>query len=223
MKNETILAIESAVGGGSLALIADRHIASSWHGTGRVSRAEELLKQISEMLKRENIDRRDLSRIAVSNGPGSYTGIRIGLATAMGLSRALAVPCRGIFLLDALELRQGSSKERLFVVPIGRNGYCWRYWEAGTAEPRDPSTGGIAELLADIEMKSNVVVYAQRDAFDDLRKAAAEELNGRLLDLGRDLAVAVGLASTSIDSGLAPFYAREPAYQSRKIEADGNA
>lgn len=214
MKSDITLALESAVGGGSLAMIVDGNAVATWHGMGRVSRAEELLVRVSELLESNSIDRREITRIAVSNGPGSYTGIRIGLATAMGLSRALDIPCHGIFVLEALELAGGAVRERSYVVPIGRSGYCWQYFEASTTGARTsepPESGGLADLSAFVNAKPEMLVHAQRDAFDDLVGAIDVGSHARLIDLGRDLAVAIGYASASIDNGLEPLYARENA------------
>lgn len=214
MKNETVLAIESAVGGGSLALIVDGNAVEKWHGNGKVSRSEELLGQISNIVEKAGLELKQISSIAVSNGPGSYTGIRIGMATALGLARALSIPCVGVFLLSALELWSKSWGERIIVVPIGRTGYSWRYKKPGTETEGEAGfealhSGNIQELNRFVIARPNAIILAQTDAFDDL--AAAEEIADTIevVDIGRDLAEAVGLASSTIDSGMKPHYARD--------------
>lgn len=54
--------------------------------------SEKIIYCIDELLKKSGLDKTDLKSIAVSNGPGSFTGLRIGLATAKGLSQALDIP-----------------------------------------------------------------------------------------------------------------------------------
>ncbi len=55
-----------------------------------------LLKAIDKVLKKANVKLRDLDYLAASTGPGSFTGIRVGLSTMQGLSLALDIPVVGI-------------------------------------------------------------------------------------------------------------------------------
>lgn len=66
--------------------------------------AERLFPALAELLKRNNAAYADLSRIAVTTGPGSFTGLRIGLSAARGLGLALNIPVLGIPSLLALSL-----------------------------------------------------------------------------------------------------------------------
>ena len=75
----TILAIESAIAGGSLSLIRGDVELGNWIGRADVSRAEEILVNIDAMLTACGVSKHDLDLIAVSAGPGSFTGIRIGM------------------------------------------------------------------------------------------------------------------------------------------------
>ncbi|WP_339889746.1 tRNA (adenosine(37)-N6)-threonylcarbamoyltransferase complex dimerization subunit type 1 TsaB [uncultured Flavobacterium sp.] len=65
------------------------------------SHAEKLHVFIEEILKENNINYKDLNAIAVSQGPGSYTGLRIGVSSAKGLCYALSIP---MIAIDTLEL-----------------------------------------------------------------------------------------------------------------------
>ncbi|TYA75049.1 tRNA (adenosine(37)-N6)-threonylcarbamoyltransferase complex dimerization subunit type 1 TsaB [Seonamhaeicola marinus] len=66
------------------------------------SHAEKLHVFIDEVLNEANIEKSDLEAIAVSKGPGSYTGLRIGVSAAKGLSFALDKPLISVPTLDAL-------------------------------------------------------------------------------------------------------------------------
>ncbi|WP_242130732.1 tRNA (adenosine(37)-N6)-threonylcarbamoyltransferase complex dimerization subunit type 1 TsaB [Aestuariivivens marinum] len=66
------------------------------------SHAERLHVYIEDVLKQARISQNDLSAIAVSKGPGSYTGLRIGVSAAKGLSYALDIPLISISTLEAL-------------------------------------------------------------------------------------------------------------------------
>jgi len=58
-------------------------------------KSQKLLELIDEALKKENIKLTDLSEIEVNLGPGSFTGLRIGVSTANALSWALKIPVNG--------------------------------------------------------------------------------------------------------------------------------
>ena len=92
----TILAIESGISGGSLAVISGGEIVGELFGDSSVSRAEDLLAKIDEIINSTVGSKHEIDSIAVSAGPGSFTGLRIGLATAMGLSSALGIRYSGI-------------------------------------------------------------------------------------------------------------------------------
>lgn len=64
--------------------------------------SEELLPALARCLAAAGIALRDCDRIAVCSGPGSFTGVRIGLATAWGLRRALGIPLETVSTLEAM-------------------------------------------------------------------------------------------------------------------------
>ena len=64
--------------------------------------AERLMPMIEDILQRAGCAYRDLDRIAVTTGPGSFTGVRIGISAARGLALALGIDAVGIGVLDAL-------------------------------------------------------------------------------------------------------------------------
>ena len=68
----------------------------------RVSRAVTLLEDVDALLRQGGATPAELDRLAVGVGPGSFTGIRIGLATARGRAVALGIPGAGVSTLDAL-------------------------------------------------------------------------------------------------------------------------
>jgi tRNA threonylcarbamoyladenosine biosynthesis protein TsaB len=68
----------------------------------RVSRAQTLLEDVDALLRQAGAHPSDLDRLAVGVGPGSFTGVRIGLATARGLALSLDLPGSGVSTLAAL-------------------------------------------------------------------------------------------------------------------------
>ncbi len=83
---------------------------------GSYSHSEKLHSFIGKVIEKVNISMSDLSAIAVSKGPGSYTGLRIGVSTAKGLCFALEIPLISIATLQALALQV--KKDKGLVIPL---------------------------------------------------------------------------------------------------------
>jgi len=101
-----LLAIDTAGPACAAALASDcagtpKIIARAEEVIGR-GHAERLMPMIEAMLSEAGLGFDDLDRIAVTTGPGSFTGIRVGVAAARGLALALGIPAVGIGSLDAL-------------------------------------------------------------------------------------------------------------------------
>jgi tRNA threonylcarbamoyl adenosine modification protein YeaZ len=92
-----ILAFDTATEHATSALVDDGELLGE-----RVSRASTLLEDVDALLRQAGKHPSDLGALAVGIGPGSFTGIRIGLAAARGLGLALGVPAAGVSTLDAL-------------------------------------------------------------------------------------------------------------------------
>jgi len=91
------LAFDTATEVATSALVDDGEVLGE-----RVSRAQTLLEDVDALLRQGGAHPRDLDVLAVGVGPGSFTGVRIGLASARGLALALDVSGAGISTLDAL-------------------------------------------------------------------------------------------------------------------------
>ena len=92
-----ILAFDTATERATSALVDDGEVLGE-----RVSRAATLLADVDALVRQAGAHPRDVTGLAVGIGPGSFTGIRIGLAVARGLALALDVPAAGVSTLDAL-------------------------------------------------------------------------------------------------------------------------
>jgi tRNA threonylcarbamoyladenosine biosynthesis protein TsaB len=92
-----MLAFDTATGVATSALVDDGELLGE-----RASRAQTLLEDVDALLRQGGARPRDLDALAVGVGPGSFTGVRIGLATARGLGLALDLRGAGVSTLDAL-------------------------------------------------------------------------------------------------------------------------
>src|SRR5262249_51331517 len=103
-----VLAFDCAVTGLAVAVVGDSGTLASYRAEGR-DQAATLLPAIASTLEQARVARTDLSLIAVTVGPGSFTGVRVGLAAARGLAAALGVPLAGITTTATLLAQSGAS------------------------------------------------------------------------------------------------------------------
>jgi tRNA threonylcarbamoyladenosine biosynthesis protein TsaB len=97
-----ILAFDTSSPRSSIALLEGRDVAAELRLYAPHTHSTVLLSSIDFLLGRTGWTLRQLGLVAVGTGPGSFTGIRIGIATAMGIAQSLSIPLAGISRLDAL-------------------------------------------------------------------------------------------------------------------------
>lgn len=97
-----ILAFESSARAASAALCRDGRLVSQYSQCSALTHSRTLLPMAEDMLKNAEIALADVDLIAVAHGPGSFTGIRIGVSTVKGLSWAAEKPCVGVSTLEAM-------------------------------------------------------------------------------------------------------------------------
>ena len=92
-----ILAFDTATDVATSALVDDGEVLGE-----RSSRAQTLLEDVDALLRQGGARPTDVDALAVGVGPGSFTGVRVGLATARGLALALGVPVAGVSTLTVI-------------------------------------------------------------------------------------------------------------------------
>jgi tRNA threonylcarbamoyladenosine biosynthesis protein TsaB len=146
------LAIDTASRTASVAVMRDAEMLAERQWELETTFSQELLAAVDGILRSADVERTALTRIAVAVGPGGYTGLRTGVATAQGLAFALDLPLAGVARLeaDALPLLDGDRP----VVAVhdlgGTRGIAWAVYEAGATpvavvEPRIDSAEGCAQ------------------------------------------------------------------------------
>jgi len=101
-KRYLILALDTATEKGSLALVADDRLLAEYSLPSPGTYLQRLLPGVEELLRAAGRSLQDLGAIAVSQGPGNFTGLRLGLATAKALAWALNCPLVPVPTLEAL-------------------------------------------------------------------------------------------------------------------------
>ena len=97
----TILAFDTSAAHCAAAVVRDGVALAERHEPMQRGQAERLMPMLEEVLAEAGATWRDLDLIAVGAGPGSFTGVRIAVAAARGLSLALGVPALGVSMFEA--------------------------------------------------------------------------------------------------------------------------
>ena len=123
MMNPTILYIETATDVCSVALSKGAEIIGLKEEAGGNNHAKHLLPFVDEVLKQAGIVMKEINGVAVSIGPGSYTGLRIGVSTAKGIAYTAGIPVMAISTLESIAqgaktLWSGTSTETVQIVPM---------------------------------------------------------------------------------------------------------
>lgn len=148
--------------------------------------AEAIFPLIDRLLVEAGVQRRDLDRIAVTCGPGSFTGVRVGLAAARGLGVGLGIPVIGLDTLSVLAAALPADAPALAAIDARRGEVYLRLTDAAGAVTVPPQALAIAEAVAAVPPGTAAVgsgVAVLRAAGADLPPAAAIDVDP--VDLAR--------------------------------------
>jgi len=148
-----VLAFDTATSAVTVALYEWRpgdavYARSSVHGTVRQRHAEILTPSISQALAEAGASPADLRAIAVGVGPGPYTGLRVGLATAHALGDALKIPVHGVCTLDAIAWATGRNEPFVVATDARRKEVYWARYDSYTRRVTEPAVGPPADAAA---------------------------------------------------------------------------
>ena len=115
-----ILAVETATLSGSIALTRGDELIAALSGDPAVSHSNTLLADLDRLLSETTFKLSDVDLFAVAAGPGSFTGLRIGIATVKALAATLGRPCAAVPTLQAVALAGGASETSIALLPAGR-------------------------------------------------------------------------------------------------------
>ena len=115
-----ILSVETATLAGSVALARGEQVLAASTNDAGISHSNRLLNDIDVLLSGAHVALPDIDLFAVATGPGSFTGLRIGIATVKALAETLERPCTGIPTLEAVALAAGESERSVALLPAGR-------------------------------------------------------------------------------------------------------
>jgi tRNA threonylcarbamoyladenosine biosynthesis protein TsaB len=115
-----ILSIETATRAGSVAVAHGEHLLAARTGDATISHSSLLLDYVNDALEEASVTLDEIEIFAAATGPGSFTGLRIGLATTKAFAATLGRSCLGVPTLYAVAHAAGPSERTLALLPAGR-------------------------------------------------------------------------------------------------------
>lgn len=183
--------------------------------------AERLMPMLEELLSNQNAKWADIKKLAVVIGPGSFTGLRVGIATARGLALALGVPCAGVTVFEAFahfHYAQENNHQPLLVAMDAKRDQIWLQAFGDKCQPvTEPLGVEVGSLAEHIDGSISSVIGSAAKLI--------VQASGRDIIIINDspsppvTAVAAIGATTGTNSiSPSPFYLRAPDAKPQKTE-----
>jgi tRNA threonylcarbamoyladenosine biosynthesis protein TsaB len=188
-----LLALDTATAFASIALLEDEQVLaeSTWRA-GRTHTAR-LLSEVEALLARVDVDPNDLTGLAVTVGPGSFTGVRVGISVAKGLAVGLGLPLWGVGTLDVLAHSTSIQGRILAVIEAGRGRFVAARFARGC--PRSSAQNVDAHSLLRLADDADLIVG---ELPPELRARLELDLPGRLAPPAASLRRAGFLAQLAV-------------------------
>lgn len=158
-----ILGLDSSGLVASVAVVEDDILRGEFTMNYKKTHSQTLLPMLDEVVKMTELDLHTIDAIAIAAGPGSFTGLRIGSATAKGLGMALDKPLIAVPTVDALAYNLYGHKDIICPLMDARRSqtytglYCFE--EGQMQVLRAQCVVGIDEIVADINERGKAVVF----------------------------------------------------------------
>lgn len=230
-----ILALDSTAQTGAVALCRDEKLVASFTLNTGNTHSETLLPSVEAVLKLGNVTVDDVDLFAISKGPGSFTGVRIGAATVKGMAFGKDKPCIGVSTLEALAYNLRGFSGIACPVMNARRSQVYNALfrvENGKIERLCPDRAiALTDLAEELAAYGDVPVYLSGDGYEMTREALAscnlgstpEELiyqSGYSVAMCARAAYEAGERTT--DAELVPTYLRLPQAERERLEKEQN-
>lgn len=155
-----ILAIDTASIYCAVALVHHKSIIARIDERMNKGHAERLIGQITQIMTQTDITLDQVERIAVNIGPGSFTGVRVGVATARALALALEIPAVGVSALEALAAQvtphKNTASAITVVIEAGREMFYHQNFHNDLIPLGEPKLKTIENILDDLPQKTRL-------------------------------------------------------------------
>ena len=181
-----ILGIETATERVSVAIGGHEGVIGLFEVTKGRRHAETLVPAIEFTCRQAGIELEEISVVAVDVGPGLFTGMRVGLASAKAIAQALRIPMIGISSLDLLAFASRHSDKVVVPVIDARKSEVfsamYRQVPGGIQRIAEPTVGPVEELVADLMARNQDVLCVG----DGARRYSDEIVEGYHCEIGGD-------------------------------------
>lgn len=205
-----ILSVDTATTGGGVCLMEGDQARSSIAGESTLSHSNTLLRDIQTVLEEADVKLEKIDLFAVASGPGSFTGLRIGIATIKALAATLEKPCIGVPTLHAVARSAGPSKNTIALLPAGRGELFAQLFSVGPTgevteldQPAHIPPAGVFERYSHLDdpLWAGIGAHAQLESLAeyalsrdiDFDEISTSNYRFRLAKLSGNLAVEVAL------------------------------
>ena len=231
-----ILAFETTAKAGSVALLEDgKLLAESYQNTG-LTHSQTLMVMAEDMLKAAGKTMADVSAVAVAEGPGSFTGVRIGVAAAKGLAWGGEIPCYGVSTLESMARTLGAYQGYISPVMDARRSQVYNslfYVNHGTlerrCEDRAIALSDLAEELKALEEPvflvgdgSNLTFHTLKDTIPNLVLPAEHRMHQRASGVALAAAEKIAAGDPGDGAALTPNYLRLSQAERERMEKQKN-
>lgn len=209
-KDMKILAIETTGKYGSASVIDETGRVFSASSSEEMNHLRGMITLIDEAVRAAGISKDELTHVAASVGPGSFTGIRIGVTTARIMSQMLGIPCIAVSTLEAMAKRAldaAISSGALYVVPVINARRHQTY--AGVYEAVFTTDGEQQSAVSVMEEKQ----YMIEELLEDLRLKLAEYSGASAFFTGDGIDAYGDIIESTLPEGTYVFADEELRYQ----------
>lgn len=230
-----ILALDSTAQTGAVALCRDEKLVASFTLNTGNTHSETLLPSVEAVLKLGDLTVDDVDLFAISKGPGSFTGVRIGAATVKGMAFGKDKPCIGVSTLEALAYNLRGFSGIACPVMNARRSQVYNALfrvENGKIKRLCPDRAiALADLAEELAAYGDTPVYLSGDGYEMTREALTncnlgttpEEL---IYQSGYSVAMCALAAheagERTTDAELVPTYLRLPQAERERLEKEQN-
>ena len=236
--DQDVLAIDTATAWQSVALLRGERVLALVEQNADGSHARSLMGAIDRVLREASLSLKEIQGLVVSIGPGSFTGLRVGLATMLGFRAVLGIPIAPVPTLEAMAWNLRDVKGLL--VPVLKSRHNEVYWAAYEWSRGSGLRTHIAEQVGPPSSVARVaqggspcIVFGDGwQAYGQDIRQAVEAVCGRVQEVGpeqqRPSAVSVGLAGRlrlengqAADQDLVPRYVQRTEAEVKFDEQQG--
>ena len=134
--------------------MTDGRLTANYYLDNKLTHSVKLMPMIDEVLKSAELTPADIDVFACGTGPGSFTGLRIGIATVKGLAAAFDTPVAGVSSLEAVAYNFAATDKEIYVITDARNKNVfyasYRRIGDGTQQILAPDIAGLEEIVEKI-------------------------------------------------------------------------